>query len=145
MQPEKNTLTIHPTPLAPTQDALRKLCNDWITALDEGEGTGIFEQVAGVMSGLDTFQASLRQVLPIDKGGFGGLTRAQATSYLRNAGIVVTETEAGYFGFTHCAVAQWESLDAALNAALQEHPEVLPSLLPLPLKGISVPPPEAQP
>lgn len=145
MQPEKAALTIQPTALAPTQEALRKLCNDWITTLGDGDGAGIFEQVAGVMAGLDTFQASLRQVLPIDHGGFGGLTRAQATSYLRAAGIVVTETEAGYFGFSHCAVAQWESLDAALNAALQAHPEALPSLLPLPLKGISVPAPEAQP
>ena len=115
--------------------ALSLLCSEWAQGLQKSPAQPILDAVEMMISDLERFRAAVRQNLPVENGGFEGLTREQAIKALRDVAIEVYETGGGYFGFSGCDADQWECFDDAINAALKYHPEALPQKLTLAVKG----------
>ncbi|MBV7542026.1 hypothetical protein [Acidovorax sp. sic0104] len=115
--------------------ALRALFESW-TKATATHGTGdILADLEQMIGGLEHLRAQIRPALPTSCGGFAGLQRTDAIKLLRQAGVEVSETPGGYFGYTGCDASQWECLDDAISAALQLHPQVLPQTMALAIKG----------
>lgn len=115
--------------------ALRSWCTKWASGVEKSSETRVLKDIEQMISELESIRSSARQALPIELGGFGGLERDQAIKLLVIAKIEVYETEGGYFGYSGCEADQWEHFDDALSAALQEHPEVVPTTLDLTVTG----------
>lgn len=115
--------------------ALSLLCIGWTQGLQKSPDQPTLETVEMMISDLERFRAAVRQQLPVESGGFEGLSREQAIKALRNVAIEVYETGGGYFGFTGCDADQWECFDDAINAALKYHPEAVPQKVTLAVKG----------
>lgn len=103
------------------QSAIKTLLANWQAALDDNAECDLAADLAEVVTRLQRFEEEARRALPVQYGGFGGVSMQDWEARLAEQRIYVSPSDSspGFFGFTGCEADIYPSRGAAVAGAIR--------------------------